>query len=164
MLASSQLFNAMGITTPSHGGYILVSELHQEMFGWMYEEMFSFEMPPVGLHHSAPDMSTASNPNNVFISALTDNTSFSSAMAFATQIQDGNFGNVIGEPSANAPASFGEIRPVYLPVSGLEIWTSTALFLRPDVNADQTTLWPDIMVPAEDALDVALEFLRNLDR
>jgi len=36
--------------------------------------------------------------------------------------------------------------------------------LRPDANADQNTLMPDIVVPAEEALERAVEYLRGLER
>jgi len=36
--------------------------------------------------------------------------------------------------------------------------------LRPDVNADQQTLVPDIPVAAHLALEAALEFFENLQR
>jgi hypothetical protein len=77
-------------------------------------------------------------------------------------VQDGGFGNVIGSPSRNAPSPFGDMSSFTLPYSGLVASVSHARFLRPDTTADQSTLWPDIIVDPADALDVAIEYLRNL--
>jgi len=104
------------------------------------------------------------NENNIFISVLTDRLSMSSSRITGEIVQDGKLGNVIGEPSANAANSFGGMIPFYTPILNLPITISHMWFMRPDINADQTTLIPDILVPAEEALDTALEFLRGLER
>jgi len=76
-------------------------------------------------------------------------------------VQDGGFGNIVGAPSINAPSSFGDMLFFNLPYTGLQVRVSHALFLRPDANADQSVLWPDIMVDPADALEVAIEYLRG---
>jgi len=82
-------------------------------------------------------------------------------------VQDGGFGNIIGSPSSNSPTNFGDWGgSLDLPYSRTYVsFISFTRWLRPDEDADPVTLWPDIMVsPGEDALDAALEFLRNLER
>ncbi|MCL2376344.1 MAG: S41 family peptidase [Defluviitaleaceae bacterium] len=149
---AEDLLAAMGITPPSDGMYRRTSE----MSWWDVDDGVKYLYTP-------PNMEAA-NPNNVFISVLMNADSFSASTMFGAWVQDGGLGNIIGQPSANAPSAFGAVPPpITLPLSRLNIGISTTRFLRPDINADQNTLWPDIIVPAEDALEVALEFLQSLE-
>ena len=148
----NQLLDAMDITIPSYGGYIRFSELSK---GREYEES-------EGFLHEKPDPTTAQNPNDVSIIVLTNANTYSSATMFGIWVQDGNFGKIIGEPSANAPTSFGDILFFQLPVLNIHVAVSYKMFLRPDFNANQNTLIPDILVPAEDALQKALDYLKEL--
>jgi hypothetical protein len=164
--AGRRLLAAMGITTPNFGGTRRVSDLAQEQRGnpeyWDIESLDELAGQP-SIHY-APDAQCAANPQNVFVSVLTDTMSYSSSRMMATWVQDGGLGNIIGEPSSNSPSSFGDMLSATLPKSKLVCTVSYTRWLRPDANADQDTLWPDIMVPADDALDVALEYLRNLQQ
>lgn len=82
------------------------------------------------------------NPNNVFVSVLTDVYSFSSSVMMAAWIQDGRLGNIVGEPSSNAPSPFGDMLNFTLPYSQFRVPISYTRFLRPDTHADQNTLGP----------------------
>ena len=154
-----RLIEATGASMPTPGAIRRVSNLAAEQ-----RRQWGIRFPDgVDRLEYIPDAETAQNPNGVFLSVLTDALTFSSATDMATWAQDGNLGNVIGEPSVNAPSSFGDMIVYTLPTSRIPLRISYTKFLRPDASADQTTLWPDIMVPAEDALDVAIEFLQNLE-
>ncbi|MCL1997423.1 MAG: S41 family peptidase [Turicibacter sp.] len=108
------------------------------------------------------DMPENGNPNNVFVSVLTDVYTYSSATWFAWWVQDGGFGNIIGSPSRNSPNMFGNMVRLTLPYSELYLEASYGYFMRADVNADPHVLWPDIMVDPAYALEVAVEFLQEL--
>ena len=146
-----RFFEAMGITIPGVSFYHRLSPLAIEQ-GWLPSDDRLVE--------TAPNQTT-SNPNNVFISVLTDTLTASAATAMAAWVQDGNLGNIIGSPSVNAPSFFGIMLFLNLPYSGIDVGISFARLLRPDTNADQNTLWPDILVDSELALDRALQFFRK---
>ena len=166
--AGEMLLQAMGITVPSSGIVRRFSPLMTEialehgLISPIDRVFLSISSPLADGMISQPTVDTASNINNVFVAILTDNDTYSSATMMAYWAQDGNFGNIIGAPSRNAPSAFGDMLTFNLPHSGLETRVSHAQFLRPDVTADQSTLWPDIMADPADALDVALEYLRDL--
>jgi len=103
-----------------------------------------------------------SNPNDVFVSVLTDIRTYSSATFFTYVVQDSGFGNIIGSPSRNAPNLFGNMVTLSLPYYDMAVWLSYGYFMRPDVNADPHVVWPDIMVDPAYALEVAVEFLQEL--
>jgi hypothetical protein len=152
-----RMLEAMGITSPRFGVTRRVSE--QLVANWRaqgFEPDFDTSVERIDF---LPDYEIAENPNNVFISVLTDNFTASAAMEIGVRVQDGNFGNIIGEPSANAPSCFGATSPYTLPNSGLNVSISSSWIARPNPNADQNTLYPDIWTEAADALDVALEYL-----
>ena len=153
-MVGTMLLNAMGITQPAWGTHRRYSDLAREQRPMMRSDTDS------SISIRSP---WATNANNVFVSVLTDNFSYSAATMFAATVQDGGLGNVVGEPSRNAPTSFGDMLHYHLPVSGLDIFISYTKFFRPDVNADQNILWPDVMVPADAALDAAVQFLNNLE-
>ena len=162
-----RLFQAMGITMPTNGVVRRFSPLMIDT-ATQYGLLTPFERGFVSIASAladgmigVPTTATAANPNDVFVSVLTDNDSYSSATMMAYWAQDGGFGNIIGTPSRNSPTAFGDMLTFTLPYSGLEVRVSHAQFLRPDPRADQTTLWPDILVDPADALDVALEYLRS---
>jgi len=166
--AGSRLLEAMGVSVPTSGVLrrfsplmMAVAREHDILSPFESAMLSMFSIFADGMIASRSDISTASNPNDVFVTVLTDNNTYSSAMMMAYWVQDGNFGNVIGAPSRNAPSSFGEILPFTLPYSGLEALISATHFSRPDTNANQSIVYPDIKVDPYDALDVALAYLRN---
>ena len=167
--AGERLLQAMGITVPTTGilrrfstpmietarTHGLLSPLESRIILPMF---FVFSD---GMFASHANLEVASNPNQVFVTVLTDNHTYSSAMMMAYWVQDGNFGHVIGAPSRNAPNSFGEMIPFMLPYSRLEALISATHFSRPDGTANQFIVDPDILVDPAEALDVALAYLRN---
>jgi len=155
--AGIELLSAMGMTTPSFGSIRRISQLARDQraqFGLVFPE-------DANLVERTPNPSTAANPLDIQLTVLTDNESFSSATMMATWVQDGNLGLVIGEASSNAPSAFGDMLTYTLATSGFNLQLSYTRWLRPDINADQNVLWPDIQVPADQALSTALEYLRR---
>jgi len=158
-----RLLSAMGITVPQFGGVRRFSDLFADTAMLStFERLQARLISPFvrGLMYS-PSTAAASNPNDVFVSVLTDRFTYSSATMMAVWVQDGGFGNIIGGISSNAPSAFGDMLSFELPYSEIGVRVSHARFLRPDASADQSTLMPDILVDPTDALDVALEFLRT---
>jgi len=166
--AGERLLNAMGIRVPQSGVVRRFSPLMVEIgteHGFISPIERAFIAVSSGFIDGIigmPTTATSENPNNVFVAVLTDNNTYSSATMMAYWVQDGNSGKIIGAPSRNAPSAFGDMLTFTLPDSGLGVRVSHAQFLRPDVNADQSVLWPDIVVDPAEALEVALEYLRNL--
>ena len=155
-----RLLSAMGITIPQFGALIRTSPVEIEHGGMWHFSILNF----LGIDYVTMSPSASSNnPNDVFVSVLTDAASFSSAMWMATWAQDGGFGNVIGSPSRNAPTSFGNVLWHTLPYSGVSLPVSRTQWLRPDENADPLVLMPDILVDPVSAMEVALEYLQNLE-
>jgi len=152
--AGQRLLMAMGITVPAHGVTTRISDLAREQRGYTGHYISQRT-------DSQPLTVIANNPNNVRIAVMTDRLSFSSATGFSVWVADGGFGYIIGEPSSNAPTSFGDMLPLTLPTAEIMLSISHRLFLRPNRHADQQTLWPDIYVPSRDALEVALEWLSD---
>ena len=152
--AGQRLLEAMGITLPSFGAVRRASEMAMEQRGVSFP-------PDADRIVFQPFAASARNPNNVHVSVLTDVYTFSSATMMAVWVQDGGFGSVIGEPSSNSPSAFGDMLNFELPIARLGVNVSYTRFLRPNPDADQETLWPDIIMPARDAFYVAVEYLRN---
>jgi len=157
-MVGQRLLEAMGITLPSYGGLQRVSHLastHVELLStlnWLGIDYISYK----------PNVSTASNPNDVFVSVLTDSNTYSSATMMGAWVQDGNLGHIVGTPSRNAVTSFGNILTTKLPYTGLELRISFTQWLRPDTEANPNILMPDILIdPTDDALKVALEYFKN---
>lgn len=150
-LVGQRLVEAMGVEIPHHGAFRRMSPMAQQQRGWNAAE---------GTVEFAPSAASR-NPNGVFVSVLTDKRTFSSSTMMAAWVQDGGFGNIVGEPSANSPSAFGDMLSFALPDSGIDVSISYTRFLRPDASADQDTLWPDIPAPAGDALEVAIRYLRD---
>jgi len=164
--AGQRLLEAMGISVPRGGGVRRLSPLMIDELRYL-GVMPALAVPVMrGLAFFADGMRSepctlSVNPNEVFVSILTNNRTYSSATMMAYWAQDGGFGNIVGAPSLNAPSSFGDMLFFNLPYTGLQARVSHALFLRPDANADQSVLWPDIMVDPADALEAAIEYLRG---
>lgn len=159
-MAGVRLLGAMGASTPAYGGIRRWSDLARRQRSHWFPPDYCFEE----YDKFEPFPESADNPNDVFVSVLTDSRTYSSATMFGVWVQDGNLGNIIGSPSRNSPSSFGDMLNFTLPSSGITVMVSYTRWLRPDANADQTTLWPDIMVDPDLALDTAIEYLQNLNR
>jgi hypothetical protein len=92
---------------------------------------------------------------------LTDIFTYSAAMDFAMLIGDNDLGMLVGEPSGNLPDSYGDILVFQMPNSDLVVRISHKKWYRIDEEKAQEALMPDVIVPAEDALDKALEMIAN---
>jgi len=165
------LLSAMGATPPRQGHIIRIPD---NLMEWIIE---SNEVPNIHyFRHLSPedfigqeyvyiprDPGQGDNPYGVFVVALTSERTFSGATMIAVEIADSDFGMVIGEPSATAPTGCGWGQSIWLENSRLQIRPHYTFSLRPDADADQRTLWPDIHVYEWYALDAALEFLYSLN-
>ena len=161
-LVGQRLLEAMGLSLPSFGSVLRLSDLSVNNISSFrqYRRLHDLGVEYISYR---PNTSNAKNPNNVFVSVLTDSLSYSSSLMTAVWIKDGGFGNIIGSPSSNSPTSFGNwAGRITLPFSNINAGISSTQWLRPDINADQYTLWPDIMIDPSLALDTAIEFLHGM--
>jgi hypothetical protein len=79
---------------------------------------------------------------------LTGPATFSSGNWFATVMQDNKLARVVGEPTGNAPSSYGDILSFVLPGSGTSYTVSYKRWVRPDPSRDPApSLLPDVAVP-----------------
>jgi hypothetical protein len=98
---------------------------------------------------------------------LTGPATFSSGNWFATVVHDNRLGRIVGEPTGNAPSSFGDILTLSLPKSGCSYTLSFKRWVRPDPQLDPApTLVPDVLVPRTrksvvDGSDPVLDWLRG---
>lgn len=79
------------------------------------------------------------------VQCLIGNGTFSSAQMNALALRRDLGARLIGEPTAQKPNSFGEVRAFRLPFSGLEVGCSTRWFRQ--VEGDPPSLEPDVLVP-----------------
>ena len=78
---------------------------------------------------------------------LTSAKTFSSANWFAVIVKDNKLGTVIGEPTGNAPTSYGDILMFQMPNTGFRFSCSYKKWIRPDTSNDpEDGLYPDIFV------------------
>lgn len=91
---------------------------------------------------------------------LTSQYTFSSAMDFATVIQDNGIGKVIGETPGNMPTAYGDKRGFQLPESKLVLSVSYKKFYRVDIDKSEEPLIPDCTVNADDALEKLVEYIK----
>jgi C-terminal processing protease CtpA/Prc len=98
---------------------------------------------------------------------LTGPATFSSGNWFAVVVQDNGFGQIVGEPTGNAPSSYGDILAFTLPQSGSAYTLSFKRWVRPDPARDPAPcLEPDVFVPRTAASirsggDPVLDWLRD---
>ncbi|MCL2565525.1 MAG: S41 family peptidase [Defluviitaleaceae bacterium] len=144
-----RLLRAMGVTPPGFGSVTRV------------RSALNPDQPDTASRIPGSTIATR-NPNEVTIAVLTNVNTFSSARWVSTWVQDGGLGVIIGEPGANSPTAFGNMTTrITLPHSDMQMPSSANLWLRPDADADQNTVWPDIYVPSHEAMEAALEFFVN---
>jgi len=158
-IVGQRLLEAMGITIPSYGSLRRISN-HLISYTGMFP-LHVLRWFGVDYVRIEPYIPVNNNPNNVFVSVLTNSSSYSSATMMGVWVQDGDFGNIVGGASRNAPTSFGDILGFTLPYSGFIGRVSHVLWLRPDVDGEPSILMPDILVDPNDALEAALMYLRN---
>jgi hypothetical protein len=98
---------------------------------------------------------------------LTSNRTFSSGSWFSVVVQDNGLGEVLGEPTGNAPSSYGDILHFSLPESGVSFTLSFKKFVRPAPKRDPAmTLTPDVELPVtledlQSGTDPVLGYLRR---
>jgi len=158
------LYTAMGLTLPWTGEIVGVSEMDYSLLDALlsmprFSHLEISDVIDRGYKYSIPSTETA-NLYDVTVAVLTSNRTFSAGVYAASIIADSGFGIVVGEPSATSPSGYGLGYELVLPTSNLVVRITTSLFFRPDVNADQRVLWPDIIVNEQEALNVALHYLQ----
>jgi len=165
------IVDAMGTTLPGHGKFMRIPDAHREHFEMFYPpphlwryfgHLTSEDFAGRDYVYVPRNLNQSSNPNDVFIVALTSERTFSGGTTIAVEIADSGFGKIIGEPSPTAPTGYGFGRQIILPSSRLQIRPHYTFYLRPDIDADPNILWPDIHVNEWEALDAALEFFQHL--
>lgn len=145
-----RLLNAMGMRLPQYGMYARKSLLAVAQHG----------DPNYWNTIVQPNPGTAQGNSHISLAVLTNEFTYSSANMLAVWVQDGKLGTVIGYPSANSPSAYGDVLSFQLKNSGIKGQVSYKRWLRPDTNADQRILHPDILVPVGgDALQTAINFL-----
>ena len=92
---------------------------------------------------------------------LTSADTFSSAMNFATLLSDNGLCTVVGEIPGNMSSSYGDILSFQTPNAQLAFTVSYKYFTRPDESKSDLPLIPDVEVPANDAMEKALQLIRN---
>ena len=151
--ANKVLLEAMGMSEPSYGVYLRYSPLLSKQ--WKIDETSGDKEYPC-------DVLSAKRNEDINLVILTNANTYSGATMLGVSVQDGGLGTIIGQVSSNSPNCYGDILYYTLPKSKIVITISCKRFLRPDTNASTVSLIPDIVTKYnEDALDVALEFLRK---
>lgn len=92
---------------------------------------------------------------------LTSQYTFSSAMDFATVIQDNGIGKVIGETPGNMPTAYGDKLSFQLPESKLVLSVSYKKFYRADMTKSIEPLIPDYTVDADKAEEKLVEYIKS---
>jgi hypothetical protein len=91
--------------------------------------------------------------------ALTSRKTFSSAAMFATLLNDNNLAYLIGEPIGNEPSMYGDMLNYQMPYSKLGFSTTYKRFIRPNQVMHEHTIYPNHVVIAQEALEVAIAFI-----
>lgn len=97
---------------------------------------------------------------NVYL--LTSNFTFSSAASFANSFKYYKMGKLIGEETGGLVVCFGNVFPCVLPNTGLNFGVSwQKYYLYGGAEGQNHGVIPDIIVPAEKAMDTAIEIIKN---
>lgn len=149
-MACIKLLQAMDMNIPSYGMFVRYSELAHEKYG----------LPSEGFEQYNLDKTTVKRNDKIQLVLLTNEFTYSSATMIAVYVQDGGLGMVIGRPSSNSPSNYGDKLHYKLPDSGIEVSILHKRFLRPDTEANQKVIMPDIVTEyGEDILQTAIEYL-----
>ena len=148
-LACTRLLEAMGMKAPQYDMVIRYSKAAKEQRGYLRSS---------GMYRWNAKSDGKAN-ENVNLVVLCDRYTFSSATMMCVFTRDGNLGTIIGEPSSNMPSAYGDILYFSLPNSHLYGSVSHKQFIRPDEDNKERMLVPDIETSAEDAYDIAVEYL-----
>lgn len=145
------LFTALRMNPPTTGVFFRYSPMAAPILG-----------KDTGSTMRECNLSTSLKNENIKLVVLISEDSYSISTLFATYVQDGKLGTVIGRPSANSPSFYSNTIRFELPNSQISGSLSTCKTLRPDSNANQTILQPDIVTEIdEDALDYAISYLNE---
>lgn len=149
-MACIKLLKAMDMTPPNYGSFVRYSELAKK----------NRRVPSEGYKQNDPDKTKAKRNEKNKLVVLTNERTYSSATMMAVFAKDGGLGTVIGRPSSNSPSCYGDILYYQLPISSIEVSISYKRWLRPDTEADQRILMPDIVTEYnEDILQKAIDYL-----
>lgn len=163
--ACYQFLKVLGMEIPEYGAYVRYSplaldEVQDPYKPYPYER--GYTQTEGGEQTDQRDLTTAKANPDIDLVVLTDEATYSSATMLGVWVQDGKLGTVIGRASANAPSSYGDILYYQLTNTGMFGTVSHIQWQRPDQEADQKTLVPDIETGVgEDALEAAVEFLKG---
>ncbi len=148
-----KILEALGMRVPAYGIVVRFSPLANEQRGYGVES---------GMEMCSPSYYNAQGNDDISLCVLTNDGTFSSATILAVWVQDGSLGQIVGYLSVNAPSCYGDIIYYTLPETDVSVTISHKKFLRPDANANQTMLEPDVLVPyGVDALPVAEALLNG---
>lgn len=91
------------------------------------------------------------SPDDIFwgeVYVLTSGFTYSSGNWIAVVLRDNGLARVVGEPTGNAPSSYGDTLQFRLPNSGLDFTVSHKRWIRPQpANDPADTLMPDELIP-----------------
>jgi len=125
----------------TYGSTIRYSEQTAERVGMRRTRGASTYPPSTRRVQSVDDHFTG----DVFI--VIGNRTFSAGNWIAVVFRDNDLATIIGEPTGNAPSSFGDMISFQLPNSRFVLGVSYKYFTRPDHSNDpQDTLYPDILI------------------
>lgn len=117
---------------------------------------------------STREVETVAEPFTGALYVLIGNQTFSSGNWIAVVFHDNELADIIGEPTGNAPSSFGDMLTFQLPNTKFILGVSYKYFTRPDPSKDpQDTLYPDVLIEQtrQDVLDnrdPVLEYVRSI--
>ena len=72
---------------------------------------------------------------------------FSSANYLLTTIKDNALFPILGTQTSQKPTCFGDVLPIYLPLTGIRGFASHSYFIRPHKEDEADTLTPDVFIP-----------------
>jgi C-terminal processing protease CtpA/Prc len=127
-----------------YGGDVRYSEEVAEKVGYSRKSGYRRGRPRSKKNRKVED-STLLFDGNVFV--LTSVATFSSGHWFAVLAKDNDLGTIVGEPTGNAPSSYGDVPTFRLPRTGFTFTVSHKRWVRPNPKNDPAdALYPDILV------------------
>ena len=149
--ACERLINAMDMKVPEYDIVIRFSEEAAKQNGSL-RKTGSIKMNGSDKEKNNP---------NIDLVVLCDKYTYSSANMLLVWVRDGGLGTIIGEPSSGVPSHYGDIIYFVLENSKLYGSVSHKMFTRPDESNQERVLQPDIVTESEEALEVAMEYLKR---
>ena len=125
----------------AYGATIKYSKLAAERAGMRKTKGTSTHSP------STRRVKKVENPFKGDVFILTGNQTFSSGNWIAVIFYDNKLGTIVGEPTGNAPSSYGDVLRFQLPNTGFLLRVSYKYFTRPDPSNDPAdALYPHITI------------------